>query len=436
MRWRRNLLVIHFIAVCLFFCHHQLTARAAQLNGYMGESDWQSVDFSGCNAVAVAEVPGSPNLFVGRRLIRGDGRMAGWNGAPDDCSGGSRQFLSEDLFNQWGLVLLRFNWSNRKFAIVKPLIDTSRTKIVDRQQRGRFTCCHNRSLGEMAGLVIKSAYDPDMVNFEGKDILVFECTVLDSPVSKKFHIVGTSTCSSIFDPRENMVDASHTKVLISGRLAADGTFQSASVPHLLVFNNRLYLYWSAVTVMHGRFSKVEVYGTELELVGNDLRVKGSAAAPVNSVEPPLTVPVWVPNSKDPMSNSTIDIRYLWQHGNSVIAMAAAGGDGCVDEGGASPGCFRIVLVQSPNPLGKGIFNRGKPIPASELPTNPQAYARPIKGPKGGFWIIGDFYRPKPNGYSNLRPVPPAGFWSSRPAATAAGLMFPINDARILPTNGF
>ncbi len=399
-----------------------LGARAAHAgSAYFGEADWATLEPAGCNATALAQLPGSSDLFIGRQLLTADGRIAGVDG-PNDCSGGNPDNRKAGkIFNRWSLTLDRLDWQARRFSIVKPLLDTS-IEPGTGHSRAAITG------GPMRGAVIRSAYDASVVSYRGEQLVAYEC-VLEEP---RFGVQGTSACLSAYDPTRQVIDLSRTQVIVSG-VHAGGRFYAAAVPELLVFQGRLYLYWSALAVDAGKFVEIAVRGAELETSGGTLAIRGGGGALVHCLDRPATTEVWSPSPGDPASDSAVDIRALWVSGGSVVAMASVGGSACASPAGDSRGCFRLSIVRAQQPLGEGVFNHAPQVEASDLPSNPQEYTRPVRDPSGHYWLMGHYLRPKANGGSEDRPVPDPAYWK---AAKPNGVlvMYPVPDGSLWPSD--
>jgi len=388
---------------------------------YLGVDAAVPVETSGCNAVALAQVPGSPDLFLGRHLLTADGKMAGISG-PNDCSGGNPDNPKNGkIFNRWGLVLERLDWTNHKFIVVKPLLDTSIDPATG-QSRAIV------SSGPFRGAIIQSAYDPSVVNFHGTYLVSYECIIANSGL---YAVVGTSACVSVFNNSSQEIDLAHTQVVISGA-KREQRFYAAAVPHLLVYHDSLFMYWSALSISEGKFTGIAIRGAELALRDGVVSVKGNTGGIVHAIDVPTTVEVWGPEAADPMSDATVDLRGIWVNGASIIAAAGIGGSGCTVPSGKSKGCFRLAIVQSNSPLGNHVFNAAKRMNPEILPTNPQEYTFPVRDSQGKWWFIGNFHRPVGNGFSEARPVPGGDYWKK--AGPPSGLvMFPLDDVGLAPT---
>jgi hypothetical protein len=375
----------------------------------------------GCNATSLAQVPGSPELFLGRQLLTSDGQIAGLTG-PNDCSGGDPGNQSTGkIFNRWALTLSKLNWSTHQLTLVKVLLDTS-IDPATRQSRAILTG------GPMRGAVIRSAYDPDVVRFRDQYLIVYECTLENG---KPFGVQGTSSCISAYDPLRQTIDLARTQVVVSGAQISASNFNAAAVPELLVYRSRLFLYWSALSVENGRFAQVSIRGAELLVTQGQVSVKGAGASVVRSLDEPTTTRVWAVDPEDPLSSTTADLRALWISNDSIVIAASLGGKGCTEPSGAAPGCFRLALMKADQPLAENVFGRGYRTNVS-LPSNAQEYTRPICDPAGAYWFLGHYIRPAVNGVSDANPMPNAMFWS-RSKADSALVMFPIAEKSLWPS---
>jgi len=126
----------------------------------------------------------------------------------------------------------------------------------------------------MRGARIMSAYDPDIVRYRGRYIITYECTLEDD---HQYDVDGTSSCVSLFDPISQSVDLSHTQVVVSGNHTG-ARFYAAAVPELLVFHDRLLMYWSSLTVDAQRVSSIAIRAAELELSPAGIWVRGAIKA--------------------------------------------------------------------------------------------------------------------------------------------------------------
>jgi hypothetical protein len=372
----------------------------------------------GCNATALAQVPGTTDLFLGRQLLTAEGQIAG----ATDCSGGTQKAKAPGkTYNHWALTLVSFNWTTHTFTLLKPLLDTS-IDAASGKSRAQITG------GPMKGALIRSAYDPAIVRFDGTYFVVFECT-LES--GSPYPVSGTSSCVSVYDPVRKALDLNRTQVLISGDQGSSSRFTAAAVPALLSYQHRLFLYWSALRIDNDRFSGISIRGAELQVTGDKIGVKGATTRVVHAVDASATAEVWAANPKDPMSSTTADLRDVWATSKSLVAAASVGGAGCTAPSDHTPGCFRLKLVRFADPLPHAAILNELPLNADTLPSNAQEYSRPIQDPSGAYWLIGHYIRPAANGVSDAHPMPSLRFWQNYKPDSVL-VMYPLLDHSLWP----
>ncbi|MGO9933473.1 MAG: hypothetical protein ACLPV8_16915 [Steroidobacteraceae bacterium] len=390
------------------------SGAAVAANEYIGSTGVVNLTMTSCNAADLGQIPGSADFFIGRQKILANGQLPGVSG-PKDCQSGAP--------STWGLTLDQLDWQTHAITTRKVLLDVS----LDSSRHSKAVVTG----GPMRGLIIKSAYDADIVVFRGTYLVSYEC-IIDN--GQKFGVDGTSSCVSAYDPAKQTIDLNRTQVVVSG-VHANGKFYAAAVPQLLVFKDRLFVYWSALAVDGGgKFLNIAVRGTELEAVSGSLVNKKTRAPFVHSTDNAATSEVWAPQPGDSMSDTETDALPLWVHGNYIIAMSSRGGQGCAAPSDTTKGCFRLSMVRSTEPLGDLVFNHAEKLLEDQLPTNPQEYTHLIRDPSGGYWFIGHYIKPPTNGYSELRPVPSADFWKDKPVGYGQLVMFPVTDKSIWPTN--
>lgn len=387
---------------------------SASGQSYLGSTDSIVLNQPGCNATAFAQMPGNPGLFAGRQLLTADGRLAPPDEA-DDCSGGNPDNARKGkAFNLWSLTLVSFDWTSHRFGAARPLLDTSIDPMT-----GNSRAIITR--GSLTGARIRSAYDPSVALFRGRYYVAFECIIRNTPQT---HVQGTSVCLGEFDPARETIDLSRTNVVVSG-IADDRSLVAAAVPRLLVFGDRLYLYWSALVSQGGRFASSSERGAALETTGTRLRIAGSGRRLVRALDP-LSDEVWSPDNSDALSDTLVNVFGFAAKGGTIYAFAALGGSGCLTPSGRQAGCFRLSVRESDQPLGRHVFNHARK-PQLVVPTNPQEYALPIRDPEGRLWLMGHFIRPTRNGASDLRPMPGGDYWESAPSRTVLAMApLPLN----------
>lgn len=372
----------------------------------------------GCNSTAFAQLPGDPALFIGRQSVTADGRLAGVTGA-NDCSGGNVE--NERVgrpYNRWGLVLDAFDWNSRQFTVVKPLIDTSFDPRTG-QSRAVITG------GPMRGLIVRSAYDPSVVEFAGQLFVAFECT-LENRSKRQVH--ETSSCIAVYDPRNRSVNMSKVTVAVAGQLIGDA-YTVASVPRLMAFAGKLYLYWAASVIRNGKIVRSAARGAELDVRDGIPHVIGSPT-PSSTPLGPGTTEVWSTDAT-PTGNLIANVMSLVPSRDSFMIFGVLGGGDCQTPAGSSPGCFRLAVRNATEPLRPSGFNLAR-AGADQLPTNAHEYPTPIVDRAGNRWILGHFRRPTGDGYSSRAPAPGKSFWASSKRESVLALI-PARIEGIDPT---
>ena len=389
------------------------TLSCAASVDYLGSSGYVVLGVPSCNSATYAQIPGGSDLFIARQAVLRGGQLPGRDG-PKGCDS-----IGDGA---WGLILDQLDWNTHTLTFRKVLLDTSRDPATG----------HSRAVvtaGPMRGLVIRSAYDASVVVFRGNYLVSYEC-VLEN--GKDFGVDGTSSCVSRYDRTTQSVDLGHTQVVVSG-VRVNGRFYAAAVPKLLVYKDRLFVYWSSLAIESGKFVGIAVRGAELDLRDNSLYNRKTGNLLSHSIGVDESDEVWAPDPQDPLSNTEVDALALWVHSDSIIAMSSRGGQGCTAPSDTTRGCFRVSMARSRDPLGNHVFNLAQPLLADRLPTNPQEYTQPIMDPQGNYWLIGHYIKPSANGLSDQRPVPDMAFWAQRPAGAAVLVMFPLTDQSVWPS---
>ena len=343
---------------------------------------------SGCNSVAYAQLPGRSSYFLGRQFYNRSGApvvsRGGVSLATEAGCADNSAVVEASRNARWGLVLTKLDWERQRFVLVKPLL-------------APFT---EIAAGPFRGMVLRSIYDPDIVSYHGQYLVAFECGF--GPAGRAHGIYGASACLAVYDPVQQVINPATITVVVSGR-PERGRFYSASIPHLLIWNDRLFIYYSVVTRERGAFVHVAIRGAEV-IKGETsfFQVKDTDRL-AYSIAPP-TIEVWAPDESY-LSDTTAGIRSVWSKGDRIVMLAGLGGKGCAVPRGPQPGCFHMAMSFASRPLGLHAFNDLSTQAEAVLPTNAQIYSRPIRSPEGQCLLIGAFYRPFRNGFSELRPAP-------------------------------
>jgi len=298
----------------------------------------------GNNSVAFWQIPGQPDMFAGR--------------------------VSQSA-TSWSLAVGRMNWNTNTISNLRPIL----TPPVAIPQ----------------GRTITTAYDPSIAFFNNEFWAAFEChgTGFDG---------SAAACMGPLDIN-GAIDTARTYIAVLGNSSrSDGMIHSASVPKLLNYQNRLYLYWTAVNIdatPPNNWKNITSWGVELEQEPGPLKrlwAKG-AGGPIPSNDP-RAVEVWGLGTDD-RSDTVADVFQVFTDGRYVYATAARGGRGsggsdlCLTPLNPSGGCYRLSVSRASSPLGLHIFNQD--IAADgQLPSNPHEYGRIIVLPDGSSRIMGQF----------------------------------------------
>jgi hypothetical protein len=303
-----------------------------------------------CPSFSFSQVPQSPDLFVGKLKQSKDGR---------ECGG------------ELTLALFRLDWTTHVMTLLHTLLP--------------IPLAHGES-------TITRAYDPYVQAF-GDDIWVaFECVGL--------HITGTSACIAPLSPDHSRIDTARLSIPIVGRDADERSpwRYSASTPKLLAFKGRLYLYWSAIQGEKApphRWMSIETRGAEMALdpvAGGTLWVKGRPGRALPSHTPGANVAVMRPVAGHPYSDMSVDTEGLFVQDDDIIVLSSVGGSGpggempCTRPREKSPGCFRLYITRTTQPLAEDSFSQ-QVLTAPMLPANSTEYPRIVTGPDGRTYLM-------------------------------------------------
>ncbi len=349
--------------------------------GFLGQRDAIALDYDGCNSVVYAQVPGSTDDFLGRKMN---------NTSPaDPCNGNGGHVARYRM--DWAARKLR--WVSEAFAVPQ-LIQSGSYQVI-------------------------SAYDPTITAFNGELWATFECI---SPTSRT-----ADACLGPYNPATGKIDPARTVVAAVGGNANpnDPYIYSASVPYVLGFKGKVYLYWTAVKIRDAdnKWDSLTARGMELTQESAGLRRLWAAGVggPVKAYDPARNIEVWGLGS-DNQSNKTADLQGLFADGDYLYAIAALGGEGCLEPNGSKPGCYRMAISRTREPLVPGGFGGGYRLPPEYLPSNAHNYTRLAIKPDGSRNLLGAFYAAYPGapnvvpGNILLFPIPKDAAYFSPPAA--------------------
>jgi hypothetical protein len=300
-----------------------------------------------CNSNAFAQIAAHPDYFLGRR---------GSNGGT--CAD----------FDPESLALFKMDWRtytlNFERYVLKPPLEVS------------------------AGnepVMVRSIYDPSVALYNGELWVAFECA------APRF--IGASACIGPFELDSGGIDPSRMTLVISAGSADPTSAYSytAAVPNLITFNNRLYVYWSAIELHKAtrHWERIAIRGVELVEETSGLRrvwASGSRGSAVASHDPSRNVEVLGPNPADAYSDQAADLKGAYAADGHVYLIASVGGRGpqrteaCTTAKGTSYGCFRMQVFRASVPLGGNVFTSR------------------LVAPDGTLKIIGEFFN-SPAGFT-------------------------------------
>ncbi len=352
-----------------------------------------------------AQVPGYPDYFMGRKVLR-----------------------NTDETWSYGLVLRKMDWDRHTLAL---------DHVVFKADPYPYALGDSNRIGGGLG-----AYDPDIISFNGELWVAFECVHLGFLWSNHETIFIEpiySVCMGALDLVHGIGTATLTRtyVAVEGQRGPNGNYYSASVPRLLAYQGRAYLYWTAAQYQPApshKWINLTIRGTELKINQYHqlmpMRANGSFGS-VHSSSSAETTEVWGLNANDPSSNVTADGYQMMTDGTWIYAVGALGGDGgtsgtitCLTPDGLSSGCYRLSIARSKQPLAVDTFNADI-LPSVQLPSNPVSYGFFFRDPHGTYLFMAGFGKaggqpPRPENVLNVLPFNVNG-------ATATTLAFSLTS---------
>jgi hypothetical protein len=320
-----------------------------------------SVKFTafGCNAVSFGSDPSLGDYCIGRELSQ-------------RCRG------------TWSLVLAQIDWSHQRINYVHDVLDT-----------------RNGPVPISGGKKVRSAYDPQVMAWNDEIWVAFECTGQ-----------GINRAATCMGPlrKDLTLDTTRTNVVIQG--GDDRTYHySASVPKLLAYHGRAYLYWDRLRWRWSDHKRVDTtaWGVEIKK-GSDSKFwaidsTGHTGRSISSNDP-AAVEVFGLDISDPESNGVADLFQTVTDGQTIYITGARGGRDCTGPGGVADGCYRLALGKTTEPLGYHAFNQHL-IPDEYLPKSSAEYYRFVYRPDDGKTVLlGGMLR-------NPQHIPgaPVGIWA-------------------------
>lgn len=346
-----------------------INARAGQNSAWIPEgiepggilNRNKSIKFTGlaCNAVSFGCDPSLGDYCIGRELTQG-------------CRG------------PWSLVLSRIDWPRQRIEYVQHVLDT-----------------RNGPVPISGGEKVRNAYDAQVMAWNDEIWVAFECTGQ-----------GINRASTCMGPlrKDLTLDTRRTNVVIQG--ADDGTYHySASVPKLLAYHGRAYIYWDRLKwkwVDH-KLVAITAWGVEIKK-GSDgkfwaIDSAGHTGRSMNSNDP-AAAEVFGLDVSDPRSNGVADLFQTTTDGHTIYITGARGGRDCTRPGDVATGCYRLTIGKTTDPLGYHVFNQHL-IPDEFMPESSAEYYRFVYRPDDGKTaLLGGMLR-------NPQHIPgaPVGIWA-------------------------
>lgn len=271
------------------------------------------------------------------------------------------------------------------------------------------------------GNIVTHAYDPTAMDYGSTTWIVFECT------GKNF---VASACMGPLKS-DKTLDTSRTYLIIDGtnRNPSEKYNHSASVPKLLKFKGKIYMYWTDV-----QRNKDVSWGTNYVDNGNYLVTKGieiiydktaNKFYPIDSKGVIIkeifyafdkrSVIVFDRNLKSLSSNRVADLNSVTTDGTYIYGVGAVGGGDCLTPLSPAEGCYRNYISRTTKPLDYNTFGK-ESIPDKYLPPLYQAYLRLVYRPDtDSTWLVGGRFIVQREKYLNAGlAVPnaePAGSWA-------------------------
>jgi hypothetical protein len=307
-------------------------------------------------SITVTQMPGQSDLFIGRIRQIADPSVCGKTG-------------------RWTLALYKMDWSRHELHFQQFILTTPVTAP--------------------RGEIIDHAYDVDLTLYNSEIWASFECVTRDK---------RASACIAPLAADGKSLDTNRLSIAAMDGPGApdDGTIYSGSIPQLLSWNSKIYLYWTAVHRLKSDSTiwlDIGARGMELQPVSGRLWGVGSGGKSVSAGDPTLTSEVLYRPAGDPSANMVGDIAGVYANGSHLLITSSIGGIGCINPKSDSPGCYRLQISRSTAPLGPNVFGHEFLVSPS-LPLYPLSYARIVHDPDGNAFLLG-FVNLPPSRTKNL-----------------------------------
>jgi hypothetical protein len=189
--------------------------------------------------------------------------------------------------------------------------------------------------------------------------------------------------------RDLTLDTTRTNVVIQG---GDDRYYhySASVPKLLAYKQRAYIYWDIIKSRLADRKRVNTtaWGVEIRkgADGKFWAVGSGRSGRSMASNDPAAMEVFGIDPSDSESDGVADLFQTVSDGQTIYITAARGGSDCTGPGGLAAGCYRLTIGKTTNPLGYHAFNHNL-IPDAYLPKSSAEYYRFVYRAEDGKTVL-------------------------------------------------
>jgi len=332
--------------------------------------------------------------------------------------------------SRWQLLGFRPSW-DKNAATEKESLAVNQVNVVFDATQGNMTGRASTTIGD--GTIIFASYDPSAMDFNGETWVAFEC---------HGSLIGVNSCmgplkAGTGNNQGNFVlDTARTVSIVYGESNRVGPFNdgeyihSGSVPTLLNYKGRVYLYWIDVR----RNINVPWY-TNYDDAGNYLVNRGIELQYDNAAKrfypkdangrlikekfyagDPRSVIVFDRDLSDPRSNRVADNHQVITDGTNIFIVGSKGGGRCLTPLSPAEGCYRPYVGVTREPLKFRGFNQATFVDEQYLPELYQSYRRFVYRPDtDSTWLVGGGFVVQNEKYLEAGlPIPkakPAGAWA-------------------------
>lgn len=346
------------IAAAVLLTASVTEARSASSDAVL--ADRKLLEVPGCNATSWWQIPDQKDLFVGRVLRDANVKTA--------CP----------VNDAWALVWGKMDWANNRVV-----------------SKGRVFDLPLKISNEFGKFTITTAYDPAVMIYRGERWLAFECH------GRNFR-GSVAICMSPLD-LERGIDRNRLYIAVEGvsYIKDDEAHASASVPKLLSYDNRAFIYWTSVRIRKSDnvWLGLTVKGIELVPTPDNKLIAPKGFGQRMPSNHPLALEVMGPEPGGRQADA-YEVRKV---GSAFYLLGSS--SNCLVPLAPISDCYRLTIRKSNDPLGHHIFNEVR-ISSTDLPPNPVQYMHLMETPTGQMRMIGHVLPMK----NNVR-AEPTGFYN-------------------------